>query len=206
MLPTSQAIAKIGSHWVPSNEFGAPPQTLNRRSASPEPRTSIAAKHQAMGANGACYICYESQPPPIQSGCACRDEAGFVHIECMVQVAVSQHRGNIAWFFFREAILMMELPRRHAASLERAAGSHPIRVQSMGGGRGRDRAQMTYSSSGLLSGSVWQMRRLWLAAHQTPLACASIPWYQSCLVCGKRQWGLEQGSLSKWCRDIRNNV
>jgi hypothetical protein len=51
-----------------------------------------------MGANGACYICYESQPTPIQSGCACRDEAGFVHIECMVQVAVSQvgHRGNIA--------------------------------------------------------------------------------------------------------------
>ena len=51
-----------------------------------------------MGANGTCYICYESQPPPIQSGCACRDEAGLVHIECMVQVAVSQHRGNIAWW------------------------------------------------------------------------------------------------------------
>ena len=108
--------------------------------------------------------------------------------------------------FFREAILMMELPRRHAASLERAAGSHPIRVQSMGGGRGRGLTQMIYSSSGLLRGSVWQMRRLWLAAHQTPLACFSISWYQSCLVCGKRQWGLEQGSLSKWCRDIRNKV
>ncbi len=52
-----------------------------------------------MGANGACYICYESQPPPIQSGCACRDEAGFVHVDCMVQAAVSQmeHRGRIAW-------------------------------------------------------------------------------------------------------------
>jgi pentatricopeptide repeat protein len=52
-----------------------------------------------MGANGTCYICYESQPPPIQSGCACRDEAGFVHIGCMVQVAISQvgHRGIIAW-------------------------------------------------------------------------------------------------------------
>jgi hypothetical protein len=52
-----------------------------------------------MGANGACYICYESAPPPIQSGCACRGEAGFVHIECMVQAAVSQvaHRGTIAW-------------------------------------------------------------------------------------------------------------
>ncbi len=53
-----------------------------------------------MGENGTCYICYESQPPPIQSGCACRDEAGFVHIGCMVQVAVSQvgHRGTIAWW------------------------------------------------------------------------------------------------------------
>jgi hypothetical protein len=55
---------------------------------------------RAMGANGTCYICYESQPPPIQSGCACRDEAGLVHIGCMVQVAVSQvgHRGVTAWW------------------------------------------------------------------------------------------------------------
>ena len=88
---------------------------------------------------------------------------------------VHRPREKLFQKLFEEAILMMELPRRHAASLERAAGSHPIRVQSMGGGRGRDRAQMTYSSSGLLSGSVWQMRRLWLAAHQTPPACASIP-------------------------------
>ncbi len=53
-----------------------------------------------MAANGACYICYELQPPPIQSGCACRDEAGLVHIGCMVQVAVSQvgHRGALAWW------------------------------------------------------------------------------------------------------------
>ena len=41
-----------------------------------------------MGANGACYICYESQPPPIQSGCACRDEA----------VSQAGLRGNIAWW------------------------------------------------------------------------------------------------------------
>ena len=119
---------------------------------------------------------------------------------------LSDTTANVDFFFFREAILMMELPRRHAASLERAAGSHPIRVLSMGGGRGRGLVQMICSSSGLPRGSVWQMRRLWLAAHQTPLACASIPWYQSCLVCGKRQWGLEQGSLPKWCRDIRSKV
>ncbi len=53
-----------------------------------------------MAANGTCYVCYGSQPPPIQSGCACRGEAGLVHIGCMVQVAVSQagHRGDIAWW------------------------------------------------------------------------------------------------------------
>ena len=42
-----------------------------------------------MGTNGTCYICYESQPPPIQSGCACRDKTGFLHIERM-EVAVSE--------------------------------------------------------------------------------------------------------------------
>jgi hypothetical protein len=52
-----------------------------------------------MGANGTCYICYESQPPPIQSGCACRAEGGLAHISCVVEAAVSQwtHRGMTAW-------------------------------------------------------------------------------------------------------------
>ena len=109
-----------------------------------------------------------SSCPVVPSG---RSVLGWVFSASWNSVAI----GDLFRVFFREAILMMELPRRHAASLKRAAGSHPIRVQSMGGGRGRDRAQMTYSSSGLLSGSVWQMRRLWLAAHQTPPACASIP-------------------------------
>ena len=64
-----------------------------------------------MGANGTCYICYEpeSQPPPIQSGCSCRDEAGFVHIDCMVQVAVLQvgHREDIA-LGWRSTLLFLQ--------------------------------------------------------------------------------------------------
>jgi hypothetical protein len=47
----------------------------------------------------ACIICLETSPPPIQSGCACRGDAGLAHIECLVQVAASQQalRGNEVW-------------------------------------------------------------------------------------------------------------
>jgi tetratricopeptide (TPR) repeat protein len=38
----------------------------------------------------ACIICLESEPPPIQSGCACRSDAGLAHVRCRVQVAASK--------------------------------------------------------------------------------------------------------------------
>jgi hypothetical protein len=52
-----------------------------------------------MAVEGACVVCYESQPPPIQSGCACRGDGGLAHINCMVQAAVWQQarRGADAW-------------------------------------------------------------------------------------------------------------
>jgi tetratricopeptide (TPR) repeat protein len=34
-----------------------------------------------------CGICLDSDPPPIQRGCACRGEAGLAHIDCMVKYA-----------------------------------------------------------------------------------------------------------------------
>ena len=37
-----------------------------------------------------CIICLDASPPPIQSGCACRGDSGFAHIDCRVQAAVSQ--------------------------------------------------------------------------------------------------------------------
>ena len=48
---------------------------------------------------GACIICLESTPSPVQSGCACRSETGLVHIGCLIENAVAQqpHRGNEVW-------------------------------------------------------------------------------------------------------------
>jgi hypothetical protein len=48
---------------------------------------------------GACIICLDTSPPPIQSGCACRGDSGLAHIACLVQAATSQQaqRGNGVW-------------------------------------------------------------------------------------------------------------
>ena len=36
---------------------------------------------------GFCFICLSDEPPPIQSGCACRGDAGLAHVECRVKAA-----------------------------------------------------------------------------------------------------------------------
>ncbi len=48
---------------------------------------------------GACIICLDTSPPPIQSGCACRGHGGLAHVDCLVQLAASQqaHRGASVW-------------------------------------------------------------------------------------------------------------
>ena len=48
---------------------------------------------------GSCIICYETDPQPIQSGCACRGLGGLAHVGCIIDVAASQaaHRGTSAW-------------------------------------------------------------------------------------------------------------
>ena len=52
-----------------------------------------------MDEQGCCFICLDTTPPPIQSGCACRGEAGLAHVNCQVQAAISQVslRANAAW-------------------------------------------------------------------------------------------------------------
>ena len=48
--------------------------------------------------NGSCIICYESSPPPMQSGCGCRGDNGLAHHECLAKKAVYQpHRGDASW-------------------------------------------------------------------------------------------------------------
>jgi hypothetical protein len=58
------------------------------------PETKMAADE-----TGACIICLDTSPPPIQSGCACRGEGGLAHIVCLVQAAASQQaqRGSDVW-------------------------------------------------------------------------------------------------------------
>jgi hypothetical protein len=48
---------------------------------------------------GECVICLCADPPPVQSGCACRGDAGLAHAGCLIQKAFSQraHRGSEAW-------------------------------------------------------------------------------------------------------------
>jgi cytochrome c5 len=44
-----------------------------------------------------CIFCLDSDPPPIQSGCAC--DGGLAHVGCVIENAVAQrlHRGNKVW-------------------------------------------------------------------------------------------------------------
>ena len=48
----------------------------------------------------ACIVCLDSDPPPIQSGCACRSDTGLAHVGCLAEKAVAQqpHRGNAVWW------------------------------------------------------------------------------------------------------------
>ena len=47
-----------------------------------------------------CIICLDSDPPPIQSGCACRSDSGLAHLGCLIEKAVAQqaHRGYSVWW------------------------------------------------------------------------------------------------------------
>jgi len=48
-----------------------------------------------------CVICLDADasPAPMQSGCACRGEAGLAHVGCRVRAAEAQaqHRGRVVW-------------------------------------------------------------------------------------------------------------
>jgi hypothetical protein len=47
-----------------------------------------------------CIVCLDSDPPPIQSGCACRSDTGLAHVGCLIEKAVAQqpHRGAAVWW------------------------------------------------------------------------------------------------------------
>lgn len=37
-----------------------------------------------------CFVCMESEPPPIQYGCACRSDTGLIHTECAIAAATAR--------------------------------------------------------------------------------------------------------------------
>jgi hypothetical protein len=45
----------------------------------------------------ACFICLESDPPPIRSGCACRGSYTYLHIECLKESRGFSPDGRKAW-------------------------------------------------------------------------------------------------------------
>jgi hypothetical protein len=91
-------------HWRPRIVARAP-HTLAPVLASAAGQLSslnqgVLANHRKMAADGgACIICLETSPPPIQSGCACRGDSGLAHIACIVRAATSQQaqRGSGVW-------------------------------------------------------------------------------------------------------------
>ena len=50
--------------------------------------------------DGECFICRDSSPVPIQSGCACRGAAGHAHTACRAHAAVvlSSYTGFQVWW------------------------------------------------------------------------------------------------------------
>jgi tetratricopeptide (TPR) repeat protein len=60
--------------------------TAQKLSAATSAHPAHAATASASD-GGACIICLDSDPLPIQSGCACRGDAGLAHVECRAEAA-----------------------------------------------------------------------------------------------------------------------
>jgi hypothetical protein len=78
--------------------FSSPALASGGATTAKKPSSSTTSASQSDG--GVCTICLESDPPPIQSGCACRGDAGLAHIECRISAAAAKHQstGNPAWW------------------------------------------------------------------------------------------------------------
>ena len=72
-------------------DLATPPNPKAGLGRAPRKHRHGAPPEREVAPNVTYFICYKSeQPRPIQSGCACRDEAGLAHIECLVEVVVLQ--------------------------------------------------------------------------------------------------------------------
>ena len=85
-------------HWSKGGHKAAckAVQMLIRVSAMASGRTPTAVSRSKAKADstGACIICLDEEPPPIQSGCACRGDAGLAHVACRMEAAVHRHEST----------------------------------------------------------------------------------------------------------------
>jgi hypothetical protein len=88
---TSQAGAAAGADATTSSTRAAASgpcsvaATAKKGSVATSRPTAVAKASASDGR--ACIICLDSEPPPIQSGCACRGDAGLAHVECRAEAA-----------------------------------------------------------------------------------------------------------------------
>ena len=58
-----------------------------------EPPTSEPSRECTLSTS-ACIICLDAEPEPIQSGCACRGDAGLAHVKCRAEAATHRQQST----------------------------------------------------------------------------------------------------------------
>ena len=55
----------------------------------------------SLGEDGVCFICLDTSPSPIQSGCACRGAAGLAHLRCRAEAAEAlvEQKSSTEWWW-----------------------------------------------------------------------------------------------------------
>jgi hypothetical protein len=64
------------------------------KSSSATSHTTRVTASAAVSDGRACIICLEPDPQPIQSGCACRGDAGLAHVECRISAAEHKQKSS----------------------------------------------------------------------------------------------------------------
>jgi tetratricopeptide (TPR) repeat protein len=86
---------KQGGHKQECTPSSAPKASSAVLATSKPSKAAVAVAGSRDGSEaGACIICLESDLPPIQSGCACRGDAGLAHVECRAMAAAYRMANN----------------------------------------------------------------------------------------------------------------
>ena len=84
-------------HWSKGGHKAACKAAQTRVSAMATGRTANSRAKARVDSKNACIICLDAEPEPIQSGCACRGDAGLAHVKCRAEAAVHRQESADAW-------------------------------------------------------------------------------------------------------------